>query len=82
MSMQAAIDYPNIVAPRGAPALERGGFDPAVVQSLQQRGHALSERDLTSGVHGFMVKADGSLDGGADKRREGAWKTGVFTPAK
>jgi gamma-glutamyltranspeptidase/glutathione hydrolase len=82
MPMQQAIDYPNIVIPRGAPAVEKGGFDLTVVESLRQRGHAIMERELTSGVHGFIVATDGSLDGGADKRREGAWKTGVFTPAK
>jgi len=84
MTMQQAIDYPNIVAPRGAAVLERGGFDAALVQALGQRGHPVSERELVSGVHGFLTDEKGAFDGGADRRREGAWKTGAAKtgPAK
>lgn len=77
MSMQDAIDYPNIVYPRGAPVVETGGFDPQVIAGLKAMGHNVIEHTLTSGLHGFIVKPDGSFDGGADKRREGTWKTGV-----
>lgn len=79
LSMQEAIDLPNAVIPRGAPVLERGRFDAATIDSLKQLGHAVSERDLNSGVHGFRVLKDGNFDGGADKRREGVVKTGVVT---
>ena len=82
LGMQQAIDLPNAVIPRGAPILERGGFDPAVVAALKQRGHAVSERDLESGVHGFRVLPNGAFDGGADKRREGTVRTGVILPEK
>ncbi|HXI86995.1 MAG TPA: gamma-glutamyltransferase [Parvularculaceae bacterium] len=77
MSMQQAIDYPNIVYPRGAPVVEKGGFDPQILAGLKAMGHPVIEYPLTSGLHGLIVKPDGTYDGGADKRREGTWKTGV-----
>jgi gamma-glutamyltranspeptidase/glutathione hydrolase len=80
LSMQAAIDAPNIVYPRGDPFLETGGFDPQIVDGLKRLGHKVGERELESGVHGFVVKADGTYDGGADRRREGIWRTGLVTP--
>lgn len=76
LSMQAAIDAPHAVYPRGSPILEAGGFDPQIVAGLRRLGHDVSERELTSGLHGFRRLPDGSFDGGADKRREGTWKTG------
>jgi gamma-glutamyltranspeptidase/glutathione hydrolase len=77
MSMQAAIDYPNAVYPRGAPILEEGGYDAQIIDGLKRLGHPVAERGLESGLHGFRRLPDGSYDGGADKRREGTWKTGV-----
>lgn len=76
MSAQAAIDYPHAVYPRGAPFLETGGYDPQIIEGLKRLGHPVAERDLNSGLHGFRRLPDGSFDGGADKRREGTWKTG------
>lgn len=76
MSAQAAIDYPHAVYPRGAPILETGGYDPQIIEGLKRLGHPVAERDLNSGLHGFRRLPDGSFDGGADKRREGTWKTG------
>jgi len=79
LSMQAAIDQPNAVHPRDQAILETGGFDDQIKAGLTARGHLLVERDLTSGIHGFVVTPDGEFDGGADKRREGVWKTGTVT---
>jgi gamma-glutamyltranspeptidase/glutathione hydrolase len=76
MSMQAAIDVPNAVYPRGAPLVEKGGYDPQIIDGLKRLGHPVTERELESGLHGFRRLPDGTYDGGADKRREGAWKTG------
>jgi gamma-glutamyltranspeptidase/glutathione hydrolase len=76
MNMQRAIDMPNAVYPRGAPVLETGGYDSQIIEGLKRLGHAVTERDLNSGLHGFRRLPDGSYDGGADKRREGSWKTG------
>ncbi|MEQ1931254.1 MAG: gamma-glutamyltransferase [Parvularculaceae bacterium] len=82
LPMQAAIDAPNIVYPRGDPILEAGGFNPQIIEGLKRLGHNVGQRELESGVHGFHLKADGSYDGGADKRREGVWRTGLVTPAE
>ncbi len=77
MSMQAAIDFPNAVYPRGEPILESGGYDSQIIEGLKRLGHNVTERDLNSGLHGFRRLDDGSYDGGADKRREGVWETGA-----
>jgi gamma-glutamyltranspeptidase/glutathione hydrolase len=84
MTMQAAIDAPNIVYPRGVPILEAGRFDSQIVAGLKRLGHEVIERELDSGVHGFRVLSDGSLDGGADRRREGVVRVGrvELTPAE
>ncbi len=37
---------------------------------LEQRGHKVSVRSLTSGIQGIVVSS-GGLVGGADPRREG-----------
>ena len=77
MTAQEAIDLPNAVYPRGAPLIEEGKFTPQVLSDLAQRGHQVTERALTSGVHGVKVLENGDFDGGADPRREGVWLTGV-----
>ncbi|MEO0850084.1 MAG: gamma-glutamyltransferase family protein [Pseudomonadota bacterium] len=76
MQMQPAIDLPHVVVPRGKAYLEEDGFDAQIIAGLEARGHEIATRALTSGLHGFKVNPDGSLDGGADPRREGTWQTG------
>ena len=77
MSAQKAIDLPNAVYPRGSALLEEGGFDDQVVAALEARGHEITQRALTSGVHAVRILPDGSYDGGADPRREGVWLSGT-----
>ena len=77
LDMQAAIDYPHAVYPRGEPLMETDGYDPQVIDGLVRMGHPVVVRDLNSGIHGFRRTKDGSLDGGADKRREGVWRIGA-----
>ena len=38
---------------------------------LADMGHEVRVRDLTSGLHGVRIMPGGTLDGGADPRREG-----------
>lgn len=76
LSMQEAIDLPNFVYPRDSAVIEMGRFDSQIVAGLKQRGHEISERELASGLHGFVVGPDGRYAGGADARREGVWRTG------
>ncbi|MBV4483475.1 gamma-glutamyltransferase [Pseudomonas khavaziana] len=72
---QAAISLPNFGSRNGATELETGLFSPALKQALKDKGHALSEIEMTSGVQAIVRTRDGqgkvSLSGGADPRREG-----------
>ncbi|MEM8985905.1 MAG: gamma-glutamyltransferase [Pseudomonadota bacterium] len=77
MEMQAAIDLPNAVVPRGTPYLEKDKFSPQTIAALQALGHDIKQRELTSGLHGVRI-VDGALQGGADPRREGVAKAGGF----
>ncbi len=47
------------------------GTPPAVTAGLGERGHAVTERDMTSGLGIITIREDGTLLGGADPRREG-----------
>ncbi len=82
MPAQEAIDLPNAVYPRGEPILEEEKFDSQIIAGLAARGHVITERALTSGVHAVRMAPDGSFDGGADPRREGVWFTGVVETAE
>ncbi|MBJ2219066.1 gamma-glutamyltransferase [Pseudomonas sp. MF7453] len=72
---QAAISLPNFGSRNGATELETGLFSPALKQALKDKGHALSEIDMTSGVQAIVRTRDAQgkviLSGGADPRREG-----------
>ncbi|NVZ19388.1 gamma-glutamyltransferase [Pseudomonas costantinii] len=73
---QTAISLPNFGSRNGATELEAGLFSPKLKQALRDKGHALSEIDMTSGVQAIVRMRDTqgkvSLSGGADPRREGA----------
>ena len=72
---QAAISLPNFGSRNGATELEQGLFSSALRQALKDKGHALSEIDMTSGIQAIVRTRDAtgkvSLSGGADPRREG-----------
>ena len=72
---QAAISLPNFGSRNGATELETGLFSPALKQALRDKGHALSEIEMTSGVQAIVRTRDAqgkvTLSGGADPRREG-----------
>lgn len=72
---QAAINLPNFGSRNGATELETGLFSPALKQALRDKGHALSEIEMTSGVQAIVRTQDAqgtvTLSGGADPRREG-----------
>ena len=72
---QAAISLPNFGSRNGATELEAGLFSPALKQALRDKGHALSEIDMTSGIQAIARTQDAQgkvmLSGGADPRREG-----------
>ena len=55
---------------RGTVALE-SHIAPAISEGLAARGHEIEEREMTSGLGIILIQGDGTLQGGADPRREG-----------
>lgn len=72
LSMQSAIDLPNLIARGDVYDAEVGKFAPGVVAGLSLRGVNLVTGTGAegSGLHGVEA-VDGTLRGGADRRREG-----------
>ena len=71
MSVQRAIDYPNVFKTPQGLEMEPGPVLSAVRAGLEAKGHKIIERLNVSGVQAIAREADGSLSGGADPRREG-----------
>ncbi|WP_033062559.1 MULTISPECIES: gamma-glutamyltransferase [unclassified Pseudomonas] len=73
---QTAINLPNFGSRNGPTELEKGQFSPTLIQTLKDKGHAVSEIDMNSGTQAIVRVRDAqgktSLAGGADPRREGA----------
>lgn len=72
LSMQDAINLPNLIALGDAYISEPSKFAPGVVDALARQGVTLrgGYGAEASGLHGVIVR-DGRLEGGADPRREG-----------
>jgi gamma-glutamyltranspeptidase/glutathione hydrolase len=72
---QAAINLPNFGSRNGPTELEEGQFSAGLIQTLKDKGHSVSEIDMTSGTQAIVRVKDAqgkaSLAGGADPRREG-----------
>ena len=73
MSVQAAIDLPNLVNRFGTFDLEKGTAAERFEPALTEMGFKVSVRDLNSGLHAILLQ-QGQLLGGADPRREGIAK--------
>ncbi|WP_460054251.1 gamma-glutamyltransferase [Pseudomonas sp. S2_D06] len=75
LDAQAAINLPNFGSRNGPTELELGQFSPMLIQALKDKGHSVSEIDMTSGTQAIVRVKDAqgkaSLTGGADPRREG-----------
>ncbi|WPN46431.1 MULTISPECIES: gamma-glutamyltransferase [unclassified Pseudomonas] len=75
LDAQAAINLPNFGSRNGPTELERGQFSQTLIQALKDKGHTVSEIDMTSGTQAIVRVKDArgktSLAGGADPRREG-----------
>jgi len=79
LSMQEAINLPNIVARSEMVKIERSRASKALVNSLEAYGYTVKKSDgEISGLSGIVRLPDGSLSGGADPRREGT--IGVVVP--
>jgi gamma-glutamyltranspeptidase/glutathione hydrolase len=72
LSVQDAIDLPNLVALGDFYASEPAKLAPGVVDALAARGVNLKGgfAGEGSGLHGIVLRG-GALQGGADPRREG-----------
>lgn len=71
LSAQEALNLPHAITLGGDVFVETGRFPEETINALRERGHTVSERELTSGLQAIMRLNDGSLFGGADPRREG-----------
>jgi gamma-glutamyltranspeptidase/glutathione hydrolase len=56
----------------GTLVLEQGAHPPALAGALATMGHKMAAKAMTSGLHIIRIQPGGTLQGGADPRREGA----------
>lgn len=72
---QAAINLPNFGSRNGPTELEQGEFSAELIQALKNKGHSVSEINMTSGTQAIVrvkdAQGNAALAGGADPRREG-----------
>jgi gamma-glutamyltranspeptidase/glutathione hydrolase len=75
LSMQRAIELPNLIFFGGSLLMERDGAVWAAKDDLVAMGYAPRPAPLASGLQGIAIRYDGAggrtLEGGADPRREG-----------
>jgi len=73
MPVQDAINGGNATARTPVVAAEVNRFPAGIADALTARGWRLEQTGIgeVSGLHAIRVRADGSLEGGADPRREG-----------
>ncbi len=70
MTIQEAINYPNLVNRTGVFDIELGSSAEAMKPDLEKLGYKVRVRELNSGLHGIVISQQGYM-GGADPRREG-----------
>lgn len=70
LNAQESINLPNFANYNGPSVLEEGRFPDEIVFSLQDMGHEVLTRSMTSGLH-IIQKTETGYFGGADPRREG-----------
>jgi len=78
LSLQQAIDLPNMRAMGNSYIGETELFGADVLRGLAARGIDLKPPPSMlegSGLHGIVVRDGRRLEGGADPRREGVWRT-------
>ena len=76
LPLQQAINLPNVVARGDDYFGEVAKLSPAVVAGLAARGITVkSGRGEESGLHGVVLYADGHVEGAADPRREGVFRS-------
>ncbi|GAB2713760.1 gamma-glutamyltransferase [Halomonas garicola] len=73
LDAQRALELPHALTLGGDVYVEKRLPD-ITREALRERGHTLSERELTSGLGVLVRQPDNTLFGGADPRREGVVK--------
>lgn len=76
LSIQRAIDLPNVVNQGAELELEQGRVSPATVEQLESLGHDVTVHELMSGLHGFERHGSG-WRGGTDGRVNGSYMPGA-----
>ena len=71
LDVQQALNLPRVTHRNDYLALEKGTALAAQQAILEDMGYKVQLQDLNSGLHAIML-TDGSLQGGADPRREGS----------
>ncbi|BBI62313.1 hypothetical protein HSBAA_36190 [Vreelandella sulfidaeris] len=66
LNAQEALNLPHAITLGGEVYVEEDRFPEATLEALRERGHTVSERELTSGLQAIMRLDDGTLFGGAD----------------
>ncbi len=70
LNAQEAIDLANFANYNGPSVLEENRFPQQVIEALEERGHVVLQRQLTSGLQAIQ-RTEYGFFGGADPRREG-----------
>ena len=72
LSAQDAVDLPNMVARGQKVRLEKGAAPDSLIKAMTELGFNVdASRGENSGLSVILRKPDGTLEGAADKRREG-----------
>lgn len=83
LTLKQAVELPNLIARGDSFTGELAKFTPEVVIGLRERGMLLKTgRAENSGLHGIVRLPDGTYQGAADSRREGAASMLAPRPAK
>ncbi len=72
-TLSHAMDAPRIACGRETHLFHEENFDPTCLRGLEKRGYALSTAHQDFGIAGALLRRrDGSIEGAADPRAEGA----------
>jgi len=71
MDMQEAVALPHLANRFGRYEVEAGTVAEALADDLAALGYEVKATAMNSGLHGVSFLGDGTLEGGADPRREG-----------
>jgi gamma-glutamyltranspeptidase/glutathione hydrolase len=72
LSMEEAVSLPHAVNLNTPTLLEKDTALEGIAPALEAMGHEVRLIEMTSGLHGIRRLPDGTLEGAADPRREGA----------